>query len=299
MFDATHIDAYKIHLTNERRAAANTVDSYVRDITKFADYLQAEGKQDFSDVTDMDIRSYLSLLEEIGRSPATVSRCFAALKAFFCNLLDLGSCASNPTLGITVTTTEKKPPRILSDDEITLLLEQPDTSTPKGCRDKAMLETLYATGIRVSELVAMDLSDVNLETGLIVCRNTRERIIPIHDAAMKAIGQYLSFTRPKMATADESALFVNTNGGKMTRQGFWKILKAYTEKAQIKGDVTPHMLRHSFAAHLLENGANLRTLQEMLGHAGISSTLAYTRVVKNQLKDAYNKAHPRALIVEG
>jgi len=205
-----------------------------------------------------------------------------------------GFFRSNPAEGLSAASAEKKPPRILTGDEIGYLLEQPDIRDPKGCRDKAMLETLYATGIRVSELIALDESDVNLTTGLITCRNGKERIIPIYPAAVKAISTYLLDARHKMALPGESALFVNTGGGRMSRQGFWKILKSYTEKAGIKEDITPQMLRHSFAAHLLENGADLRSLQELLGHADISSTQVYARAVKKQLKDVYHKAHPRA-----
>jgi len=174
------------------------------------------------------------------------------------------------------------------------LLEQPDENDLKGCRDKAMLETLYATGIRVSEIIALDESDVNLVTGLITCRNGKERIIPLHSAAVNAIARYLSIVRPVMATSGECALFVNTYGERMTRQGFWKVLKSYAAKAEINDDLAPQMLRNSFAAHLLENGADLRSLQEMLGHADISSTYMYARVVKQNLKDVYSKAHPRA-----
>ena len=157
-----------------------------------------------------------------------------------------------------------------------------------------MLETLYATGIRVSELIALDVTDVNLVTGLIVCRNGKERTIPIYEAAVRAISHYLSFSRPCMAVADELSLFVNTGGGRMSRQGFWKIMKSYLERAQISEDITPQMLRHSFAAHLLENGADLHSLQKMLGHADIASTQVYARVVNQQLKNVYQKAHPRA-----
>jgi len=173
-------------------------------------------------------------------------------------------------------------------------LEQPDSNDPKGCRDRAMLETLYATGIRVSELIALDQTDINLETGLITCRTGKERVIPIYAVAVMAIDNYLSIVRPKMAAPDEHALFVNTSGNRMSRQGFWKVLKGYSLKARIAEDITPQVLRHSFAAHLLENGVDLRSLQEMLGHADISSTQVYARVVKRQLKDVYNKAHPRA-----
>jgi len=207
---------------------------------------------------------------------------------------DDGFDGPNPTNGLSSITAQKKAPQILTSTEIESLLEQPDVSSLKGCRDKAMFETLYATGIRVSELIALDLSDINLVTGHITCRNGRERTIPIYETAVRAISHYLSFSRPSMAVKGEISLFVNTGGGRMSRQGFWKIMKSYLEKAQINTDITPQMLRHSFAAHLLENGADLQSLQQMLGHADISSTQVYARVVNKQLRDVYQKAHPRA-----
>jgi len=294
LFDTTYIDDYRRYLTEERGAPVNTVSSYIRDIRKFADFLCAGGKNDFTGVTNAQVRSYLSLLQENGRSPATVSRAIASLKAFFGRLTDEGFFALNPAEGISAITAPKKPPRILTGDEIRSLLEQPDTREIKGCRDKAMLETLYATGIRVSELIALDLNDVNPATALITCRNGKDRIIPIYASAVKAIEHYMSFARPVMTESSEIAMFVNTGGERMTRQGFWKVLKSYAAKARIDEDITPQMLRNSFAAHLLENGADVHSLQEMLGHADISSTQKYARVVKQQLKDVYNKSHPRA-----
>jgi len=207
---------------------------------------------------------------------------------------DDGFDGPNPIVFITTRRPPRKTPYILSSAEIELLLEQPDINDLKGCRDKAMLETLYATGMRVSELIALDVADVNLVTGLITCRSGRERTIPVYEAAVRAISHYLSYARSSMALVGEVSLFVNTGGGRMSRQGFWKIMKSYLEKAQINEDITPQMLRHSFAAHLLENGADLRSIQQMLGHADISSTQVYARVVNQQLKDVYQKAHPRA-----
>ena len=294
MFDTTYIDSYKSYLTNERHAPSNTVSSYIRDITQFADFLLAGGKRDFAEVTEEEVRMFVLRLEENGRSPATVSRSVASLKAFFNRLTEVGFFGFNPAAGVSAAATPKKPLRILTGDEIKRLLEQPDVKDPKGCRDKAMLETLYATGIRVSELIALDETDVNLSTGLITCRNGRERIIPIYESAVKSIDRYLLISRPNLASHNQRALFVNTSGGRMTRQGFWKVLKSYSANAHIEDDITPQMLRNSFAAHLLENGADLRSLQEMLGHADISSTQVYARAVKQQLKDVYNSAHPRA-----
>ena len=294
MFDTLCIDNYRSYLLNERHASANTVSSYIRDITQFANYLNRIGKSDFTSVDESDIREYLSELEKCGRSPATISRCITSMKMFFVRMTDGGNCERNPAAGISYAAAEKKPPQLLVGDEIERLLEQPDTTDPKGLRDIAMLETLYATGLRVSELTALDTADVNLETGLITCRNGKERLIPIYADAVKAVGNYLASSRGSMAAPDEPALFVNTNGRRMSRQGFWKVLKIYAEKAHINADITPQMLRHSFAAHLLENGADLRSLQEMLGHADISSTQVYAHAVKKELKDVYHKAHPRA-----
>ena len=294
MFDTTYIDNYKDYLTNERRAPVNTVSSYIRDITQFAKYQFSGENGDFELVTTDDVKYYLSQLQSSGRSPATVSRCIASLKAFFKHMMDDGFKGPNPVVGIPMIPTPKKLPYILTGDEIESLLEQPDVTTLKGCRDKAMFETLYATGIRVSELISLDIDDVNLVTGLIVCKNGKSRTIPIYETAIKAISQYLTYSRPSMALAGEVSLFVNIGGGRMSRQGFWKVLKSYLEKAKINEDITPQMLRHSFAAHLLENGADVRSLQQMLGHSDISSTQIYAKVVGQQLKDVYQKAHPRA-----
>ena len=294
MFDTKYIDNYKEYLTNERRAPSNTVSSYIRDIKQFANHQFDGGNGDFERVTTDDINVYISVLQNNGRSTATVSRFIASLKAFYRRMVDDGFDGTNPAAAVQTITAQRKVPYILSGAEIDSLLEQPNCDDMKGCRDKAMFETLYATGIRVSELIALDISDVNLVTGLIVCRNGKERIIPIYAAAIKAISRYLTDVRPFMAVTGEVSLFVNTGGGRMSRQGFWKIMKSYLEKAQIDTDITPQMLRHSFAAHLLENGADLRSLQQMLGHADISSTQAYARIIGQQLRDVYQKAHPRA-----
>jgi integrase/recombinase XerD len=285
LFDTTYIENFKEYLTNVKRASTNTVSSYIRDITQFANHQWHGEKGEFDSITEEDIRVYISLLQDNGRSPATVSRCIASLKAFYWRMKDEGFDGPNPAVGVTPTAMPKKLPSILSNEEIELLLEQPDPNEIKGSRDKAMLETLYATGLRVSELIKLDIADVNLVTSLVTCRNGRDRTIPIYEKAVRAISHYLSFSRPSMAVTGEPSLFVNTGGGRMTRQGFWKIMKGYLERAQIGKDVTPQMLRHSFAAHLLENGADIKLLQQMLGHADISSTQIYTRVIKKQLKE--------------
>ena len=294
MFDTNYIDSYRDYLTNERHAPTNTVSSYVRDIKQFANHQWNGENGDFEHVTTEDVKQYFSILQDNGRSPATISRSIASLKAFYRRMTDEGFKGSNPVAGIPVIPFKKKQPYILTSDEIESLLDQPNANTLKGCRDKATFETLYATGIRVSELISLNLDDVNLVTGMIVCRNGKDRTIPVYETAIRSISRYLSFSRPSMAVTGEVSLFVNTGGGRMSRQGFWKILKSYLEKAQINEDITPQTLRHSFAAHLLENGADVRSLQQMLGHSDISSTQAYARIIGQQIKDVYLKAHPRA-----
>lgn len=207
-----------------------------------------------------------------------------------------GIAKANPTGKLVPDKNTQKLPQILTSREVELLLEQPECTDLKGYRDRAMLELLYATGIRVSELIGLDISDVNLGVGVIRCvSHEKERFIPMYPAAIRALSEYVEFVRPQMvARDDEPSLFVNVNGERMSRQGFWKIIKSYQAKAHIDKTITPHTLRHSFAAHLLENGADLHSIQEMLGHADISSTQIYSHLVKKQLKDVYNKAHPRA-----
>ncbi|MCL2221679.1 MAG: tyrosine recombinase [Oscillospiraceae bacterium] len=294
MSDSKYIDSFKDYLVNEKRVSTNTVSSYIRDVKQFYDFLSDSEKSEFNDVTKEDLQFYISHQLDSGRSPATVSRCIASLKAFFKRLKDNGMEEPNPAAELTAIASVKKMPQILKSDEIERLLDQPSVKDLKGCRDKAMLETLYATGIRVSELIALDVDDINLVTGIIQCRVGNVREIPINQTATRAISQYLSLSRPNMALEGETSLFVNTGGGRMSRQGFWKILKSYLDKAQISEDITPQMLRHSFAVHLLENGADIHSLQKMLGHADISSTQVYARAVKSELKAVYEKTHPRA-----
>ena len=291
-----HIDSYKKYLSDERMASENTVISYIRDITRFADFLENQGKHCFVTAAADDVRMFLSRLEELDLSPATITRCIASLKAFYSHLLKIGVVARSPLTEVSVGVSEKKLPNILTTEQIERLFMQPDVTDPKGCRDKAMLETIYATGLRVSELIALDTDDVNLTTGLITCRSrNKERSIPLYTAAVRSIENYLDTARPKIASNDALALFVNSDGRRMSRQGFWKLLKSYSEKTMAGTDITPQTLRHSFAAHMLENGADIRSLQEMLGHANTSTTRLYSRVVKKQLKDVYAKSHPKAL----
>ncbi len=293
---ADYVALYRDYLTEEKHSSANTLSSYMRDLNQFRSWLTANGTTDMRKVKKDTINEYLLHLTHDGKSPATVTRSTASIKSFYAYMAQLGAVKTNPAKGIVTMKIERKFPEILTNREVELFLEQPKCVDEKGFRDRAMLELLYATGIRVSELIGLDTGDVNLSAGFIRCRSKdKERIVPLYPVAVKALEVYISSIRPRLiADEEEKALFVNMNGERMSRQGFWKIIKYYQERAGIEKDITPHTLRHSFAVHLLENGADLRSIQEMLGHADISSTQIYTHVVKRQLKDVYNKAHPRA-----
>ena len=290
------VRAYENYLTKVKQAASNTVASYMRDIRQFADWLHIHEDMDVVEATQVNISDYLAHLEQEGRSGATVSRNLASLKNFFSYVVSSGFLEKTPVVDIHVERGEKKLPQILTGREIELLLAQPACVDAKGYRDKAMLEVMYATGIRVTELIDLDVDDVNLELGVIKCSGARKsRVIPLYPAALKALSTYLKDVRASMlASADETALFVNVNGVRMSRQGFWKILKHYQETARIDKEITPHTLRHSFAVHLLENGADLGSLQELMGHSDISSTQLYTHMVNQKLKSVYEKCHPKA-----
>lgn len=290
------LDKYEQYLIEVKRASENTVASYMRDLNQFAAYLR-EVNTEFGQVVRDTICEYVDHLRDKGKSAATMSRSLASLKSFFAYALTQQWCEGNPVTNIHLEKAEKKLPQILTGKEVELLLDQPKCTDLKGFRDKAMLELLYATGIRVSELINLDVDDVNIPGSFIKCASgSKMRIIPLYPAAIKALSDYIDDVRPKMvADIGESSLFVNISGERMSRQGFWKIIKYYQEKAQIDKDITPHTLRHSFAAHLLENGADLRSIQEMLGHSDISSTQVYAQLVKQNLKSVYNKYHPRAL----
>ena len=291
-----YIADYRTWLQEEKHASDNTLSSYLRDINQFKTWLLGASSPDLRRVKKDTINEYMLYLSGAGKSPATITRCTASLKSFYAYMLGRGAVKTNPAKNIAALKVERKCPEILTSKEVELFLEQPKCVDEKGYRDHAMLELLYATGIRVSELIGLDVGDVNLAGGFIRCRSkTRERIIPLYRTAIKALRDYITDIRPRIISGpDEQALFVNMNGGRMSRQGFWKIIKYYQEKAEISKDITPHTLRHSFAVHLLENGADLRSIQEMLGHADISSTQIYAHIIKKHLKDVYQKAHPRA-----
>ena len=296
MLNSECIEIFEKYLREEKRSSANTLSSYLRDIRQFGAYLELRTDTDIVSATEDELSEYINWLKGQGKSVATVSRCIASLKCLYSFLTIRQIIPENPSTKLVPDKGEHKLPQILTSQEVELLLEQPECIDAKGYRDKAMLELLYATGIRVTELINLDITDINLAAGVIRCRTRdKERLIPMYAKAVKALSDYVTLVRPQMiALPDEPSLFVNVNGERMSRQGFWKIIKHYQKKANIEKDITPHTLRHSFAAHLLENGADIHAIQEMLGHADISSTQVYTQLVKKQLKDVYNKAHPRA-----
>ena len=290
------ICAYENYLSKVKQASSNTVSSYLRDIRQFADWLRSSEDRAVVDATQLNISGFLSHLEEEGRSGATVSRCLASLKNFYAYLVSSGFLEKTPVTDIHIDRGEKKLPQILTGREIELLLAQPACVDAKGYRDKAMLEVMYATGIRVSELIDLDVDDVNLDLGIIKCAGAKKsRAIPLYPGALRALTVYLRDVRGTLIASDEEkALFVNISGARMSRQGFWKILKHYQATAHIEKDITPHTLRHSFAVHLLENGADLGSVQELMGHSDISSTQMYTHMINQKLKSVYEKCHPKA-----
>lgn len=296
MLNSECMTVFNTYLVEEKKCSQNTLSSYLRDIRQFCDYMDTHDIVSVDKADEDELAEYVAWLKGNGKSVATVSRAIASLKCFYGVLKDKGYISDNPTSKLVPDKSTHKLPQILTSKEVELLLEQPSCTDAKGYRDRAMLELLYATGIRVSELIALNLNDVNISAGVVRCiSRDKERMIPLYDTAVKALTEYIEFIRPQMiAMPNEQALFVNVSGERMSRQGFWKIIKSYQQKAHIEKAITPHTLRHSFAAHLLENGADLHSIQEMLGHADISSTQIYSQLVKKQLKDVYNKAHPRA-----
>ena len=291
------ISAYENYLTKVKQASANTVFSYMRDIRQFSEWLNQNGSCDVLAATQVNISGYLNYLQQEGRSAATVSRTLASLKNFYAYLVSTGFLAESPVSAqIHVARGEKKLPQILSGAEVERLLAQPAAVDPKGVRDKAMLEVMYATGIRVTELISLNVNDVSLDLKSIkVGTSQKSRAIPLYPAALRALTVYLREVRDTMvADPLEQALFVNVSGIRMSRQGFWKILKSYQAKAHIEKEITPHTLRHSFAVHLLENGADLGSVKELMGHSDISSTQVYTHVINQKLKSVYEKCHPKA-----
>jgi integrase/recombinase XerD len=291
------IERFVEYLTVERGLSLNTLESYRRDLLAFASYLSEHFQLTVLDATQAHVVAYLGYLRNSGRATSTISRNLASLRSFFHFMVREEAMAADPTANLETPKVEKRLPKVLTVDEVERLLQAPDPRTPTGARDKAMLELLYATGIRVSELVSLQLRDLNLAAGFLRCvgKGSKERIIPVGQVAQAALLHYLESGRAKLVrNTGSQALFVNHMGVQMSRQGFWKILKKYSRAAQIVKHITPHTLRHSFATHLLERGADLRSVQEMLGHADISTTQIYTHVTRARMREVYANAHPRA-----
>ncbi len=282
-------------LENDKKLSDNTLQSYKRDLKQFKAYLDQNDKN-YNKLVETDIKDYISYLQELGKKASTISRCIASIRSFYQYELKNRKVKNDPTDNIQSPKIEKRVPSVLTSKEVALLLEQPKDVDLKGIRDKAMLEFAYATGMRVTEIISLNIDDVNLEEAYVVCKNgSKQRNIPLGTMSLKALKEYIKNARDILIKDEkEKSLFVNINGKRLTRQGFWKIIKYYKEQAHITKDITPHVLRHSFATHLLQNGADLKAIQTMLGHSDISSTQVYMQFQDEGLKNIYKKAHPRA-----
>ena len=290
------LESFVLYMAAMRENSYNTVVSYKRDVLKYIEYLKKSGIDKLSDTDQMTVVTYLLEMKKSGRAAATVSRSLAAIRAFYAYVIANGEKMKDPTSSIVPPPAEKKDPEFLTAQEATLLIEQPKMTDVKGIRDRAMLDLLYATGIKVSELIGLKTDDINLKQGFLYCRTaTHERIVPIGKAAVSALRQYVDKARPMLVYDEEiKYLFLNRSGAKMSRQGFWKILKGYGRSAGIKKDITPYTIRHSFAMHLLQNGADLEAIRQLLGHSEIASTQVYSKIMDSRIKQVYEKAHPRA-----
>lgn len=282
-------------LQNEKRVSNNTLQSYSRDIHQYESYL-SQNRINYIKVDCHKINEYLKHLQDIGKKTSTISRNLASIRSFYQYLIRIKKIKHDPTENIQSPKVEKRVPSVLTSEEVEKLLSQPKDVDLKGTRDKAMLEVAYATGMRVTEIISLDAEDVNLEEGFITCKSTnKQRNIPLGSISIAALREYINDARPIMIKDEnEKALFVNVNGKRLTRQGFWKIIKYYKEQAHIDKDITPHVLRHSFATHLLQNGADLKAIQTMLGHSDISSTQVYMQFQDSGLREMYKRTHPRA-----
>lgn len=282
-------------LENDKKLSENTLQSYKRDLKQFRNYLEA-CELHYNRVKEDDIKDYIRELQEEGKKASSISRCIASIRSFYQFVLKNRKVKADPTANIQSPKIEKRVPSVLTSKEVELLLDQPKDVDLKGIRDKAMLEFAYATGMRVTEIISLNMEDVNLEEGYVTCKHgNKQRNIPLGTMSLKALKEYVEEARDILVkTEGEQALFVNINGTRLTRQGFWKIIKYYKEQAHITKDITPHVLRHSFATHLLQNGADLKAIQTMLGHSDISSTQVYMQFQDEGLKNVYKKAHPRA-----
>ena len=286
---------YTAFLKVEKRQSVNTIEAYSHDVTRFAEYLLNMG---LDEVKTSDVRTFLVFLrKEKGLAPSSVARCLSSIKSFYEYMLVENLILENPTETISSPRPWRKIPNVMSIEEVDALINAPDILTLAGIRDLAMLELIYATGLRVSELVSMKISAIDLDVGYLrtLGKGSKERIVPIGDIAKNAIEAYVAKARPLFQKKGRSdSLFLTRHGNSMTRQSFWKIIKKYSIKANIEADVTPHALRHAFATHLLERGADLRSVQMMLGHSNISSTQIYTHVLRERMQDVHERFHPRA-----
>lgn len=292
----SYINEYERYLSEHKKLSENTLLSYKRDLKFFGRYLEEYNvTSSFLTVSQVDLMTYVIYLKKSGKANATISRFVASLRTFYSFLHHRGFIESNPSLELEAPKLDRKMPQVLTLPEVERLLARPDIRTSIGKRDKAMIELLYATGIRVSELISLTLSDVNTTMGYVKCKGSNKtRVIPLGSMASRAIDIYLKDGRTHMVSGDEEALFVNYYGKKLTRQGFWKVIKRHSEEAGIHKSITPHTLRHSFAFHLVQNGADLKSVQEMLGHSDVATTQIYLEMSNSKLRDIYEKTHPRA-----
>ena len=290
-----YIDGFVVFMSAKGSKSKNTISNYRRDVVKYIDFLNKSGLKSPKEAVRTTVLTYLLSLQKDGCAAATVNRSLASIRCFYSYLADSDGDMRDPTLNLETPRSIRKAPRILTPREVDRLLEAPDGSTPKGLRDRAMLETLYATGIKVSELVALDVNDINIVAGFVRCGVEKKRILPVGQLACEALDEYLKKARLTFLETESSpALFLNCSGGRMSRQGFWKLVGKYKEESGIESDITPNILRHSFAAHLLENGAGLEAIREMLGHSDISTTRIYRKLINPQIKEIYRRTHPRA-----
>lgn len=289
------VNEYLDYLKNIKRLSENTLQAYQRDIKKYERYL-LENNKEYNKQSNEDLKEYIESMHTNNTKPSTISRSLATLRSFYSYLKKMKLIDFDPTMEVEAPKIEKKAPTILTSDEIELLLAQPQTNDLKGIRDKAMLEFAYATGMRVSEIINLNIADVNLVDSYVVCNEGySKRIVPLGKISTAALQEYLEEARPHIIRhEDDEPLFVNLMGSRLTRQGFWKIIKYYKDQALIEKEITPHVLRHSFATHLLENGADMRAVQSMLGHADISSTQIYLKCMEDTINRVYNDTHPRA-----
>ncbi|TFE03140.1 site-specific tyrosine recombinase XerD [Jeotgalibacillus salarius] len=292
-----HLQDFIQYMIVEKGLSKNTIQSYDRDLKSYIEYLmKVEQLHGICDVQRLHVLQFFQHLKQHGKSAKTIARHTSSIRSFHHYLMRNRICTQDPTEHLNTPKSEKTLPKVLNIEEVEALLESPDMTKKSGLRDRAMLEVLYGTGMRVSELINLNADDVNLQMGFVKCRGkgNKERIIPIGKTASEVIEQYIQQARNKTRKPGEQALFLNHHGKRLSRQGFWKILKGLTDKARIEKDLTPHTLRHSFATHLLENGADLRAVQEMLGHADISTTQIYTHVSTKRIREVYSQFHPRA-----